>query len=68
MVQHCHEIGTDVRATLRAFANALGPVRRRYCLIDGSDSLRLLTAYGKLEEALELSAKKRAQRRATGDA
>jgi hypothetical protein len=28
---------------------------RRYCLIDGRDSLRLLVAYDKLNRALELS-------------
>jgi hypothetical protein len=54
VVQHCHDITTPVRATLRAFA--VQPCRvRRYCLIDGRDSLRLLNAYGKVERALELS-------------
>jgi len=54
VVQHCHDITTPVRATLRAFA--VQPCRvRRYCLIDGRDSLRLLTAYGKVERALQLS-------------
>lgn len=54
VVQHCHEIGSAVRATLRAFAVQPGNPRR-YCLIDGKDSLRLLMAYGKLDRALELS-------------
>jgi hypothetical protein len=54
VVQHCHDITPPVRDTLRAFA--VQPSRpRRYCLIDGRDSLRLLTAYHKLERALELS-------------
>jgi hypothetical protein len=54
VVQHCHDITTPVRATLRAFA--VQPCRvRRYCLIDGRDSLRLLNAYGKVARALELS-------------
>jgi hypothetical protein len=54
VVQHCHEILPAVRATLRAFA--VQPSRpRRYCLIDGRDSLRLLTAYGKVTRALALS-------------
>ncbi len=53
-VQHCHDIAPPVRATLRAFA--VQPSRpRRYCLIDGRDSLRLLKAYGKLDRSLSLS-------------
>ena len=55
IVQHAHEIRSAVRETLRAFATSLGTVRRRYCLIDGADSLRILQAYGKLDHALELS-------------
>lgn len=62
VVQHSHEIGTDVRTTLRAFANGLGAVRRRYCLIDGADSLRILIAYGKLDHAKALSAAERESR------
>jgi hypothetical protein len=57
VVQHCHEILSAVRATLRAFAVRPGSTRR-YCLIDGRDSLRLLMAYGKLDRALELSSSK----------
>lgn len=53
-VQHCHEIESAVRATLRAFAVQPGRPRR-YCLVDGKDSLRLLKAYGLYEKALELS-------------
>jgi hypothetical protein len=53
-VQHCHDITSPVRATLRAFAVQPGRTRR-YCLIDGRDSLRLLTAYNKLDRALKLS-------------
>lgn len=55
VVQHCHEITSPVRATLRAFA-VRPEMSRRYCLIDGRDSLRLLEAYGKLQRALDLSA------------
>jgi hypothetical protein len=56
IVQHCHEIGSAVRATLRAFS--VQPNRsRRYLLIDGRDSFRLLFAYKLLEKALRLSAK-----------
>lgn len=53
-VQHCHEIVPAVRETLRAFS--VQPSRpRRYCLIDGRDSLRLLKAFGLWELAFELS-------------
>ena len=53
-VQHCHDILPPVRETLKAFA--VQPSRaRRYCLIDGRDSLRLLEAYGLYQEALALS-------------
>jgi hypothetical protein len=55
-VQHCHEIETAVRATLRAFAVQPGRPRR-YCLVDGRDSLWLLQAYGLYKEALALSEK-----------
>lgn len=47
VVQHCHEIGPSVRDTLRHFAvTPHNP--RRYCLIDGKDTYRILRAYGKL--------------------
>jgi hypothetical protein len=47
VVQHAHNIGEAVRATLRAFSvNPATP--RRYCLLDGKDTYRLLKAYGKL--------------------
>lgn len=56
-VQHCHEITPAVRATLRAFAvQPSNP--RRYCLIDGKDSLWLLQAYDLYDTALQLSSKK----------
>ena len=53
-VQHCHEIESAVRATLRAFAVQPGRPRR-YCLIDGRDSLWLLRAYGLYDEAVALT-------------
>jgi hypothetical protein len=57
IVQHCHDILPVVRKTLRAFA--VQPSRpRRYCCIDGRDTLRLLKAYNLYEKALELSPKK----------
>lgn len=53
-VQHCHDILSPVRDTLRAFA--VQPSRpRRYCLVDGRDTLRLLIAYDKLDRAKALS-------------
>jgi hypothetical protein len=45
-----------VRKTLRAFAVMPGRARR-YCLIDGRDSLRLLNAYGLYDKALRISSK-----------
>ena len=54
IVQHCHDILPAVRKTLRAFA--VQPSRpRRYCCIDGRDTLRLLRAYDLYEKALSLS-------------
>jgi hypothetical protein len=47
VVQHCHDILPSVRATLRAFA-VTPHDPRRYCLIDGKDTYRILKAYGKL--------------------
>ena len=53
-VQHSHDVASPVRATLRAFAvQPSNP--RRYCIIDGRDSLRLLQAYGLYDSALEWS-------------
>jgi hypothetical protein len=53
-VQHCHEILPPVRSTLRAFA-VQPSFPRRYCLIDGKDSLWLLNAYGLYDKALSWS-------------
>ncbi len=47
IVQHCHQIGEAVRATLRAFS-VMPHQPRRYCLIDGKDTYRILKAYGKI--------------------
>lgn len=48
VVQHCHDIGAAVRATLRAFA--VTPHNPRYyCLIDGKNTYRILKAYGQLD-------------------
>lgn len=61
-VQHCHEVTPPVRATLRAFAVQPGRPRR-YCVIDGRDSLWLLKSYGLYRRAVELSAEERRRRR-----
>ena len=47
IVQHCHDIGEAVRATLRAFC-VMPHNPRYYCLIDGKDTYRILKAYGKV--------------------
>ena len=47
IVQHCHAIGPAVREMVRAFA-VRPHAPRRYCLIDGADTYRILKAYGKL--------------------
>lgn len=44
-VQHCHEITPPVRTLLRALVVQPGRPRR-YCCVDGKDSLRLLNAFG----------------------
>lgn len=46
ILQHCHEITPPVRKMMRAFAQQMGNPRM-FCVIDGYDTLRLLTAYGK---------------------
>jgi len=58
VVQHCNKIeNTVVRMTE---ALAYDPRRpRQYCIIDGADSARILSAYGKLKgERAESRAKK----------
>ncbi len=55
-VQHCHDVTQPVRETLRTFAVQPGNPRR-FCIIDGRDSLRLLKAYGLYDKAVALSAK-----------
>jgi hypothetical protein len=57
-VQHCHDVTPPVRETLRAFAVQPGNPRR-FCIIDGRDSLRLLKAYDLCDKAIELSNKEK---------
>ncbi|HZR20694.1 MAG TPA: hypothetical protein VFE51_25665 [Verrucomicrobiae bacterium] len=61
-VQHCHDISPVVRKTLRAFAVQPGNPRR-YCLIDGRDSLKLLKAYDLLNQAIEYTDRRTQKRK-----
>ena len=45
IVQHCHQIGGAVRQTLRCLTVYPGCSRRKYCLMDGLATYRLLKAY-----------------------
>lgn len=57
-VQHCHDILQPVRETLRAFSvQPSNP--RRYCLIDGRESLRLLYSYNLYDKAIEITKKEK---------
>jgi hypothetical protein len=47
IVQHCHQIGEVVRRTLRALTVYPGQPRK-YCLIDGQATYRILKAYSLL--------------------
>jgi hypothetical protein len=47
VLQHCHDVGTAVRETLRRFAVAPHNPRH-FCVMDGRDTYRLLKAYGML--------------------
>lgn len=47
IVQHCHQIGEAVRATLRSMVFYPGRPRK-YCLIDGQATYRILRAYSLL--------------------
>ena len=55
-VQHCHDILPNVQETLKLFATQPSNPKR-YCLIDGRESLRLLQAYGQLDIAMQESRK-----------
>lgn len=47
IVQHCHDISEDVRETLQRFAvTPSNP--RKYCLIDGRDTYKILKCYNLL--------------------
>ena len=52
IVQHCHLIGADIRKTLRSLTVAPGgrtsKIARKFCLIDGQATYRILKAYNLL--------------------
>ena len=45
IVQHCHQIGPTVRQTLRNLVVRPGGYRRKYCVIDGLATFKILQAY-----------------------
>ncbi|MFB9843894.1 hypothetical protein [Mucilaginibacter ginsenosidivorans] len=47
ILQHCHDIASSVIKTMDAFANQINRPRK-YCIINGIDTLRLFKAYHKL--------------------
>ncbi len=55
-VQHCHDITSAVKQTLKVFATQPSNPRY-YCLIDGRESLRLLEAYELKDWAINESKK-----------
>ena len=48
IVQHSHLVGAAVRATLRAFIVQPGTRARKFCVMDGHATYRLLKAYNQL--------------------
>lgn len=48
VVQHCHLVSPAVRETVRRFVVTPGLQSRKFCIIDGQASYRLLKAYGLL--------------------
>ncbi|MCF8719763.1 hypothetical protein [Nitrospina gracilis] len=57
IIQHCHDIDQSVEEQLKVYATQpYNP--RRYCLIDGRESLRLLNAYNLTEWAIRESKNK----------
>jgi hypothetical protein len=47
VVQHCHDITQPIRYHMRAICNQIHLPPRRYMLLDGSATLRVLRAYSK---------------------
>ncbi len=49
VVQHCNKIANSVVRQAEMFATAKNSTPRRYCIIDGGDTARILKAYGYLD-------------------
>jgi hypothetical protein len=47
VLQHCHNVSSAVRSTMRAFASRLHDLRY-FAILDGQDTVRLLSAYKKV--------------------
>jgi len=47
ILQHCHNIGEDVRETMDAFAYKN---EKKYCIIDGRDSYKLFKSYNLIDD------------------
>lgn len=66
VIQHCDKIENTVVRIAEALAT--DPARtRRYCILDGSDTYRILKAYGKLPKAEDVSATAKAATPATDE-
>lgn len=52
VLQHCHEVTSAVRKQMRAYAQQMGNPRR-FCIVDGYDTIRMLRAYNKCGLALD---------------
>jgi hypothetical protein len=50
IVQHSHLVGSAVRETLRAFVVTPGQRSKKFCVMDGQATYRLLKAYGLLSQ------------------
>jgi hypothetical protein len=51
VVQHAHTIGPAVRETVRSLVVTPGNRSRKFCIIDGQATYRLLKAYGLLPKS-----------------
>ncbi len=63
ILQHCHEVTAAVRRQMRAYAQQMGNPRR-FCIIDGYDTLRILKAYGKCNLSATARAKSKVNKKA----
>lgn len=56
VLQHCHSVSPPVRNMMKAYAGQINNLKR-YCIIDGYDTVRILKAYGMLGSQLKKSTK-----------